>query len=322
LLSFYSTADIPSPAKVQVDPVPAPAPTVHFDTPTRASYTHTTPVRTPATRTPTQVRMSTENNLSKQLVPIGEKRLFVNFQIPSGLEGGEAVISINQDELYLVQTFRESQYGEPAATSVVTAHTGNADRNSALLLSLQAAKADAYSRLLEEAVEDIGFEDPEIISIKKEGHSIVVTKHLFHLPYKVQNIFFDNFERENAPMIDTNINTGDWASFFLAKEDENASPVRSKFRRRTPVPDGNSNYGAGSSRGRPNDLNAAQQQQQQNRNNNVNANNNGNANNNINTGGGGSNANIIATGVANNNDNNNVNMIDPNDTSGFHSPSN
>jgi hypothetical protein len=164
------------------------------------------------------------------------------------LEGGEAIISLDQDKLYWVQCFCESQYGAPAAKQVTVDHTGSVDRNSVLLVALQDAKADAYSRMLEQAEMEGGYDDPDIISVKKAGRAVVVTKHLFHLPYKVQNRFFDNFENEDKPMIDSNKNTGDWASFFLAKEDENASPVQSSFRRRTVVKNSNSNYGAGTSR--------------------------------------------------------------------------
>jgi hypothetical protein len=143
LLPFYSAADIPSPSQIQVDPDsetesdPAPArsagPTVQFNnnTPTRTSSTthtsttrttptRTTPTRTTPTHTTTNTRtpthttaMSSENTLSKQLVNLGENRLFCTFQTPSGLEGGEAIISLYQDELYWVQCFRESQYGAP-----------------------------------------------------------------------------------------------------------------------------------------------------------------------------------------------------------------
>ena len=255
--------------------------------------------------------MSSENSLSKQLVNLGEKRLFCTFQTPSGLEGGEAVISINQDEIYWVQTFRMSQYGAPAAVQVTIDHTGNSDRNNILFIALQDAKAEAYNRMLEHAEMEGGYDDPDIISVKKDGRAVVVTKHLFHLPYKVQNRFFDNNEREEKPMIDTNKNTGDWASFFLAKEDENASPVRSSFRRRTPA--NSSNSGSGSSRPRPNELSAAQQQQQRDRNNNV------NVNNNINNTGGGGNANANSHLIDNKDD---ASMGSDNDLSAFHSPTN
>mmetsp|Transcript_11235 Transcript_11235/g.10916 ORF Transcript_11235/g.10916 Transcript_11235/m.10916 type:complete len:231 (-) Transcript_11235:231-923(-) len=115
--------------------------------------------------------------------------------------------------------------------------------------------------------------EPDIISVEKKGNpektDLLVTRILFGIGYEVEKKYYDLDNNESPINLDS-LPTGEWATFILKKKVELKSPVIPNLRRRG-VQD---NGGAGTTRGRPNDIDTSQQQDQQNRNNFVNANNN------------------------------------------------
>ena len=119
--------------------------------------------------------------------------------------------------------------------------------------------------------------EPDIISVEKKGNpekpDLLVTRILFDIGCEVEIKYYD-LENNESPINLDSLPTGEWATFILKKKVELKSPVIPNLRCRG-VQD---NGGAGTTRGRPNDIDTSQQQDQQNRNNFVNANNNNNNN--------------------------------------------
>jgi len=115
--------------------------------------------------------------------------------------------------------------------------------------------------------------EPDIISVEKKGKpetpDLLVTRILFEIGCEVELKYFDLDNNESPIHIDMSP-IGEWATFTLKKKVELMSPVIPDIRRRGV----RNNGGAGTARGRPDDIDTSQQQEQQNRNNSVNASNN------------------------------------------------
>lgn len=178
------------------------------------------PLPTKKTQTPKDKKMATD--FSKFMVRIAGGRIFCAIQLPADYDG-DITVSPDRTEVHVEYTYTKANHC--TAGNHLVGYGANYS-NHVFFNDMQVALENVWN-----ALRDGEYEDDDIISATERGNLMVLTKRVFTLPYKVKPAFYDLDRNEQQPVVDT-LQTGDWAHFVLERQDNRATPGRSRIRRR------------------------------------------------------------------------------------------
>jgi len=234
--------------------------------PTATITTKNTPTTTLIQQAAKQ-NMSSQSSLNKYITNTPDGRVFVTWKLEANWDGR---IFLNDD----CDAIMESTFYPIAQNFAAGQHMkafGTESRNNLFQSLLQAEMNAVVHRYKEESNDE-----PDIVSVTTQNSpsTLVITRLVFQLPFKVRAEFYDLDDRIEQSIIIDGHPTGDWASLCLKKQGlDMLSPPRTTIRRRTLQSNSDSSH-AGTSRTRDENFDMEQEQEQQNRNNFVNTNNN------------------------------------------------